>query len=249
MARLHEILAVEPDAEGVAKKVIAEAEITFGKRAEHFMSSEKVLQMDDASSTEDGLTERKAMVTTVHDKLAYVAEQVSRYLNVVAEKEATNQYARAELVVDGISFGSFPATFLLGLEVKLKNLRLLYEAIPTLQPGIEWERDPSEGEFVYRTKHPEVKIRTAKTFMSKVLYQATDKHPAQIEKWEEQKPVGKYVVTTKSSMLSVAEKSAILGRLDRLIQAVKKARQQANMQEVVPQEGVGESLFKYINGR
>ena len=48
-------------------------------------------------------------------------------------------------------------------------------------------------------------------------------------------------------MISPAEKSAILGRLDKLTRAVKKARQKANTAEVT-KVTIGEELFKYIHG-
>ena len=41
------------------------------------------------------------------------------------------------------------------------------------------------------------------------------------------------ITTTWSGMISSAQKSAILGRMDKLIRATKKARQRANTQEVV----------------
>ena len=48
-------------------------------------------------------------------------------------------------------------------------------------------------------------------------------------------------------MISPAEKSALLGRIDKLIQATKKARQQANAAEVVNRE-IGRKIMDYING-
>jgi hypothetical protein len=81
--------------------------------------------------------------------------------------------------------------------------------------------------------------------MHKVLYEATDKHPAQIEKWEEQVAVGKYVTNVQCGMLSPADKSTLLGRCDRLIQAVKKARMKANMVDVVDQS-IGKEIFSFV---
>jgi hypothetical protein len=47
-------------------------------------------------------------------------------------------------------------------------------------------------------------------------------------------------------MLSPADKSALLGRLDRMIQAVKAARCKANMADVV-EESIGTRMFQYIH--
>ena len=84
-------------------------------------------------------------------------------------------------------------------------------------------------------------------FKSQVLYKATVEHPAQIEKWEEQVPVGKYVKKVWSGMLTPARKSELLGNIDKLISAVKKARQRANA-TVVVKLNVGQKFIDFING-
>lgn len=247
MGKLHELLAVEGDLSGIAKTIIEETSHVF-KKSELFTGSHRKLQMFDAAEQERVVAdEYREQVTTVPAKLSYLAGKVAPFYDAVLQKEKTNQAAVADLEVDGITLGTnIPATFLLGMESKLKDLRAVYVAIPTLAPGIAWEKDQTLDNS-YRMKVPDEKLKTAKTFMYKVLYEATDKHPAQIEKWEEQAAVGKYVTNVTSGMLSPAEKSALLGRLDKLIQAVKKARVQANMVEVVP-ESIGDKLFRYLHG-
>ena len=190
--------------------------------------------------------EGKEMVTTVLDKLEYTAESIAPYFDVLVQKETTNQHATANLMVDGIEIAKdLPATFLLGLENRLKIVRGVYEQIPTLAPGIKWEKDPTRPN-TYRTEKPEVTSKTEKTFIVKVLYEATKEHPAQVEKIPENATVGLYEKQTWCGMLSPAEKSDLLGRIDRLIRAVKQARQRANNTEVVNVK-IGEKLFNFIN--
>ena len=247
MGKLHELLAVESDLEGAFKRICDEAITTLSKKPDHFISFQKVLEMFDDSKKQENLSEQKAMVTTVFDKLEYVAEHGIRYIDVVYQKERTNQSAKADLVVDGTTLGSdIPATFLLGLETKLKKIREIYEAAPTLAPGIKWEEDPNLGRGVFRAAHDDVKLKTAKTFQHKILVQPTDKHPAQVEKWEEQIPVGKFTTSTQCSMLTPAKKSDLIGKIDKLIQACKQARQRANC-EVVFSASIAKSLFDFIN--
>jgi hypothetical protein len=249
MGKLHELLAVEGDLQGTAKKLAAETQRTFGKH-EAFLSQHRHLKMFDASQQDSVVSdEYREMVTTVPAKLEYLSEAYVKYFDAVLQKEATNQTATADLVVDGTVIASnVPATFLLGMEARLKELRQVFEAAPTLAPGVAWEKDETAGKGVYRVKNADEKMKTAKTFMFKVLYAATDKHPAQIEKWEEQVAVGKYITNVSSGMMSPADKSAHLGRLDNLIQATKKARMQANMTEVV-ERTVGTQMFNYIFGK
>ena len=48
-------------------------------------------------------------------------------------------------------------------------------------------------------------------------------------------------------MISPSEKSVLLSRIDKLIMAVKQARQRANTQEVV-KTTIGKEIFNYIMG-
>jgi len=247
MGKLHELLAVEGDLQGTAKKLAEEAIKTFSK-PNHFLSSHQHVAMFEAEKQDKVVADvYQEMDTTVAAKLDYLSEAVAKYFDAVLQKEMTNQKAVADLVIGGATIGNnIPATFLLGMETKLRELRQVYEAIPTLAPGIPWELDETLGKGVYRMKHADEKIKTAKTFQFRVLYEATDKHPAQIEKWEDQVPVGKIITNVTSGMLSPADKSALLGRLDRMIQAVKRARTKANMVDAV-EESIGARMFCYIN--
>jgi len=247
MGKMHEILAIETDQEGTFKKVREEAIVTLSKKSDHFIAFQKSLEMFDEAAKQENFVEQKEMVTTVKDKLSYVAEHGIRYFDVVFQKERTNQIAKADLIVDGnVLATDLPATFLLGMETKLKNLRELYEAIPTLAPGIKWELDENLGRGIYQSRTPDIKMKTAKTFQHKVLTQPTDKHPAQIEKWEAQVNVGKYTVTTQCSMMTPAEKSRLIGNIDKLIQGCKQARQRANCAEIMT-GNIGKIIFDFIN--
>lgn len=247
MPKLHELLAVESDLENVTKKTLEEAKSTFTKKAAHFMEMHRKLENFDAEEKETP-EEHQEMVTTVRKKLTYIQGHVARYWDAVYMKESTNQAARANVIVDGVVLlEDIPATFLLGLETKLKKLRELYDTIPTLPPGTAWEKDTSKGPDIYKAVYAEKKFKTAKTFKHKVLYEATEQHPAQIERWEETQNVGLYVLDRWCGMPSSAEKSKMLERIDTLLRAVKKARQRANTQKVETRT-VADRLFAYLNG-
>lgn len=249
-AKLHELLAVEGDLEGIFKKIVQETIATFTKKPEHFLSWHKQLQMFDSEREKEQVAaeEHKEMVTTVMEKLDYSKDSMIRYFDAILQKELTNQIAKADLTVDGVVIGKdLPATFLLGMETRLKIVRGIYEAIPTLSPGIRWVEDKESGKGIYKADKAEVKSKTEKTFQSKILVEPTKEHPAQIEKWSENVAIGDFVTERWSGMLSPAEKSQVLKRINDLIQAVKKARQRANTTEVI-KNNVGSKLFDYIHG-
>lgn len=248
MTKLHEILAVEGDKEGIFKKNIVEVQDVFNKQKVFFEGHHKRYEPFDENEKADGLEERHSMETTVHERLSQSNDACIDYFDVVLQKEKTNKKATADLVVDGITISTaLPATFLLGLENKLKTLRPLFNAIPVLPTGLAWEKDEQKGAGVFRLKHPLKKFRTAKTFQHKVLYDATKEHPAQIERWEETKNVGTFYTDIWSGALTPAEKAILLQRIDKLIQATKKARQRANCEEV-EEIKIGKEIFGYIMG-
>jgi hypothetical protein len=245
MAQLHELLAVEGDLSNVSNKTTKKTTTTFTKKPEHFRGIVRSVTMLDVAREGENVTEEKAMVTTVSDKLEYVAKGVADYFDAMLQKEASNQLATADLVVNGVTIAvALPATFLLGMETRLKNLRAVYEAIPTLDPGIKWEAADyiAPGVFI---SDPKVSFKTEKTIKSKILVEPTDKHPAQVREWTEDVAVGRIETTQQSGMLTVARKSELLERIDNLIRGVKKARQRANRQEVVDVH-IGEKLMSYI---
>lgn len=245
---LHELLAVEGDLEGTFKKIVEETKSTFKNKPAHFLGSHRKLEMFADDDKTEYPEEHKAIDETVGSKLEYTAKPIKRYFDAVLQKEATNQTAKADLVVDGkVLAEGLPATFLLGLESRLKIVRSIYNEIPTLDPGIEWEKDEAKGKGIFKTKYPEEKLKTAQTIQHKVLYEATKEHPAQLERWQEALNVGKFIKQTWSGMISPYDKSMYLERIDKLIRAVKKARQKANTAEVVKLK-IGDTLFNFIKG-
>ena len=248
MAKLHELLAVESDLEGTYNKILKETETNFTKHPDrYFGKHQRVVFFDENTPAEADV--HKVMDDTVNSKLKYSEKAVIRYLDAVLQKERTNQEARADIVIDGVTIAKdIPATFLLGLENKLKKIRTnLFESIPTLQPGIHWEKDTSIGKDVYRAVNSEEKFRTKKIMKNHVVSPATKEHPAQVNVYTEDEKVAKVITDTWCGMISSSEKSTILSKIDKLIRAVKKARQKANTTDVF-KIAIGKNLFDFING-
>ena len=250
MGQLHELLAVESDLKGTHDKILGETAKVFD-RADLFTAVSKRLKMvdDNRKHEEEAGKEEKAMTTTIMTRLDYTANFVARYYDALLQKEMTNQVAKADLEVDGkVIANDLPATFLLGLEARLKVLRSIYEKAPTLQSGVHWELDKTMGEDVYRSKFDEITTKTDKQVIPQVLYEATKEHPAQVEKLSKDVVVGEFIRTTWSGMLPPAEKARMLGKIDTLIQAVKRARMKANEEEVRV-GGIGVKVFEFIHNR
>jgi hypothetical protein len=253
MSKLHEVLAVEADLEGKAKRIAEEAVATFKSKAHLFSGKVRTLQLfkgdDDVSrqAAEQAERQEQLLVTTVPDKLKYVWESLISHWDSVAQKEATNQTAKGDVIVNGTSvLSNVPVTFLLSLESKLRQLRGLYEVIPTLEPNINWQPAPDIDPNVRRSPETAI-LKTAKATDFRTVAPATDKHQAQVVQVEKTDNVGVYKTTTTSGMVTPAQKSEWLGRIDTLLRAVKQARQRANEAELVP-VNFSESLLRYIHG-
>lgn len=250
MPKLHEVLAVESGLQTAAKKINEETVRTFGKKDEHFVETTREVKHFSEEDQKLDTSETKAMVTTVFDKLIYNAGPNIRAYDAYLQKEATNQKAHADVVIgEKTLLTAVPATVLLGLETKLTELRVVYEAIPTLQPGPTWQSDSAArgAGGVYRAAEPDVTFRTRKTVRPIIMAPATEHHPAQVQAVQEDLPIARITTSHKSGMITSAQKSDLLERIDQMLRAVKRARQRANATEVEKRQ-MGKVLFDFIHG-
>lgn len=245
MGKLHELLAVEPDLKNTATSIMNETVKTFTAKHDHFTGSARTYDVV-LEGSEPLPDEGKEMVTTVAEKLAYLKQSQVAAIDAIYQKEFANTAAKADIVLDGqVVATGVPATVLLALEGRLKELQGVYRAIPTLEPGKPWEKDLHRAD-TYRT-HPRQTLRTTKVKDWRVIVPPTDKHPAHVVEEMKDVVLGRWNVTDYSGMLAPIEKSEMLARLDKLLQAVKQARCRANNEEVVHAE-IGEKLFSIIHG-
>lgn len=255
MGKLHELLASEADTEGIFKSEINQVATLFKKRTDAFYGYERRLEMFDESRKieEETAQESKELIFTVPEKLDELRIHCVRYFDLAFQKEAMNQIARADLIVnegdptkERIIARDVPVTFLLFLERRLVVVRNAYQAIPTLEAGASWQRDESKKPGIWRIQRDEVKEKTEKVPKSKILYEATKEHPAQIEKWFEDRIIGRFTRRIWSGMLTERRKEELLNRFNILLDAVKRARARANDIDVDPGK-IGDSIFDFLN--
>lgn len=251
MAKLHEILAVAKGLQTTAKQTNEETKKTFNAKDAHFIGTTREIRHFAEADTNLNTDEHKDMVDTVFSKLTYNAGANIKAWDAYLQREATNQQAKADIVIDDagaplVLAAGVPATVLLGLETKLAELRDVYNAIPTLAPGPTWVADDTRGKGVYRSAHSDVTFRTRKTVKPVVMSPATPQHPAQVQAVQEDVPVASITIQSWSGMITTAQKSDLLGRIDRLLRAVKQARARANNTEAVKGQ-IGKALINFIH--
>ena len=185
--------------------------------------------------------------TRVQVKVSDVIEEVSSVLgklfDVTATKDIGNLAATADIIVDEKTLAArLPATYLIFLEKQLTDLRTFIRALPTLDLGDSWQLDVNDN--LYKTKELETS-RSKKVLKVLEKSPATDKHPAQTETYTDDVPVGKWITVKMSGALPQVQVNEMLSRLDKLVTAVKFARQTANEVEVVSQKE-GALILDYI---
>jgi len=246
MGKLHELLAVDTDLRQEKLKIAAEGHKAFKDKPHLFLGSLRKLEMfDEHRKKEEAEEEGSVANTTVWEKLGYIQGFFRRFWDARLQKEQTNQIARADLVVEGKTLAkNLPVTFLLGMEEELRELRKIYEVIPTLQPGIDWKPDKDLGHGFFKSP-PVSSMKTEKTTIYETPVLATPEHPAQVFERHQDKVVGRYETIKWSGMITPTEKANLLGRIDTLLKAMKKARMRGNDAEVIKSK-IARKLFDFI---
>jgi hypothetical protein len=182
---------------------------------------------------------------TAKDVLTENAKALTRLFDITATKDWGNCEARADVTVDGQTIlAQVPATYLLFLEKQLVDIATVWRAIPLLDPAEDWIADPTTG--VWRTPGAGT-VRTRKVPRNHVVAEATERHPAQVQVYHEDVTAGTWTTVKFSGAIDAATKTAILTRVEKLLHAVKYAREEANATLVTDQK-VGEAVFSYLLG-
>lgn len=174
--------------------------------------------------------------------LAQAASVLTRLFDVVLTKDAANMQAVGDIVLDGTTLDTIPVTYLLFLEKQLVDLRTFVAKLPTLDPADTWDRDTASGSWAAA---PSQTTKTKKVPRNHVKAEATDKHPAQVEMYFEDVIVGTWTTKKFSGALPAQRVTTLLARVDKLIEAVKFARESANSIGVTDTH-VGAKIFDYL---
>ncbi|SEG89435.1 hypothetical protein SAMN04489712_12392 [Thermomonospora echinospora] len=241
MAKLNQIIAVE---KGVKSK-------SFQELTQAHQALQKLPPLSGISRTyqpkdEEGEQlppESTRVQVKAEDTLRQVAATLTRLFDVTATKDWANCTARADVTVDGRALlREVPVSYLLFLEKQLKDLHDFVRKLPVLDAAESWTYDASTD--VWRTE-PVRTVKTKKVPRNHVKAEATDKHPAQVEVYYEDVPVGYWTTVKFSGALPAKRVNELLDRVEKLQDAVKYAREEANSAEVTDRH-VGQAVFDYL---
>jgi hypothetical protein len=243
MAKLNQIIAVEKGVKSKSFQDLTEAHHAAQKPA-LLSGISRVYQPKDEEG-EQLPPESTRVQVKVEEVLRNMAATITRLFDVTATKDRANCQATADVTVDGQPLlRDVPVTYLLFLEKQLTDLHTFVRKLPVLDAAETWTFDASAD--CYRTEAVRT-IRTRKVPRNHVKAEATEHHPAQVEVFYEDVPVGYWSTTKFSGALPARRVNELTDRVEKLQAAVKFAREEANSAEVT-EERVGDAVFGYLFG-
>lgn len=239
--KLHQIIAIEKGVKSrtyaaltEANKQIQKAELFTGHSRRYTPKEEGGEQLP---------ADKKVIQVKGEEVLAGIQKALSELFDLTLTKDTGNQQARADVVVDGTTLlKDVPATYLIFLEKQLVDLRTFIGNLPQLDPAEEWTFDAAKDCWVTQ---PSENVKTKKVPRAFVKAEATEKHPAQVETYHEDVPVGTWVMVKTAGAFPAARIRVLTERVDRLLKACKLARETANSVEVSDKKA-GDVVLGYL---
>lgn len=243
MARLNQIIAIEKGIKSKSIQELAEAQKAIAKPALLAGISRTYRPKDEEG--EQLPPESKKVQVKAEEILRQTTEILTKLFDITATKDWTNCRARADVVVEGQTLLSqVPVSYLLFLEKQLVELRAFLKKLPILEASESWTFDASADSWA---TEPLQTLKTFKMPRNHVKAEATEHHPAQVEVYYEDVTVGYWRTVKFSGAMPAQRVNELLERLDKLQQAVKFAREEANSTEVEEQR-IGQRVFQYLLG-
>jgi len=243
MAKLNQIVAVVAGKKTRVEKEFGELNKSIQK-ADLFHGFARQYQPVD----EDGETmppESKLIQQNVGDIIAQARTILTDIMDAVATQETTNCVAKADVVVGGTTIlKAVPITILLYIEKQLNDLRTFVGNMPVLDQAERWTLNDQSGQY---STDPIKTSRTKKVQRPIVLYDATEKHPAQTQLITEDVTAGYWTTTKFATAMPPSQKRQIIERIDKLQEAVKSAREQAN-DVAVTDAKIAAPILSYVFG-
>lgn len=247
MSKLHELLAVEGNLENQSNKCRTELASTFDKKR-HLFGEKRVTFTANTEGANPVTEEQSDIQSTIASEINWIVGILAKSLDASHHIDVANTLAKADVVTEEgeTILRDVPATSLLQLEKRLKEIHDLAVAIPTLDPAKGFQQDPQRTKGHFKAREVS-KTRTKKAPKVIELSPATKEHPAQVQLITEDVPVGTILEQEWSSLITPATKADVIDRCDILLRAVKKARAKANEQEVdVTSSKIGKKLLDYV---
>jgi hypothetical protein len=241
--KLNQVIAIEKGTKSRTLQDLTEAHHTLQKTSMLSGISRTYRPKDEEG--EQFPPEATRVQVKAEDLIRKASEVLTKLFDVVATKDWANCTAKAGVTVDGhVLLSQVPATYLLFLEKQLVDIHTFIKKLPVLDAAESWVYDASADCWA---TEPVMTVKTKKIPRNHVKAEATEKHPAQVEVYYEDVVVGNWRTLKFSGALPAQRVNELLNRVEKLQEAVKFAREEANNAEVTEQK-LGARVFEYLFG-
>lgn len=241
MAKLNQIIAIEKGVKSQSLRDLTDAHQLLQKPS-MLSGISRTYRPKDEEGEQFPPESTKVQIKS-EEMIRKTVEVMTRLFDVTATKDWANTQAKADVVVDGnVLLAQVPATYLLFLEKQLVDLHTFIKKLPVLDAAETWVFDTSADAWA---TEPVQTTKTKKIPRNHVKAEATEHHPAQVEVYYEDVVVGQWRTVKFSGALPATRVNELAERVEKLQQAVKFAREEANNLEVEDQK-VGEKFFQYL---
>ena len=259
--KLNVLLAKTDHLASSFKKCLVDYLGFFKKEQGQFKGDKKTYTPKDGTIDEPSKRGTKNVVTTVDEKLLWLKETNSEYIDALFSQEATNASGKpkAALIVDGIDFGTYSSLELLRLKSIIEDGKVeeMYAAIPVRNDDEEWIATTDDSYLNRAIFESPKEAGTAKSMM-KESYILPDPNLSSLKDSGSYKPVigtkdtiielGEYTRQKFTGEWSHRQRAELLRRRSILLNSVIAALKTANDVEVVSSEMTAEKLFNYLHG-
>lgn len=241
MAKLNQIIAVEKGIKSESMRELTDAHQLLQKPALLSGISRTYRPKDEEG--EQLPPEATRVQVKTEEVIRTTVQVLTGLFDITATKDWANGLAKADVVIDGKTILSqVPVSYLLFLEKQLADLHTFVKKLPTLDASETWTFDTSTDSWA---TEPVQTSKTKKIPRNHVKAEATEHHPAQVEVYYEDVVVGYWRTIKFSGALPATRVNELTERVEKLQQAVKFAREEANSIEVQDQK-VGAKVFEYL---
>ncbi|WP_062992804.1 DUF7873 family protein [Nocardia anaemiae] len=241
MTKLNQIIAVEKGVKSGALRELAETQSQLQKPG-LLSGIARTYQPKDEEGEQLPPESTRVQVKS-EEVLRQTAATLTRLFDVTATKDWANCEAKADVRVDEETLlPAVPVSYLLFLEKQLADLHTFVKKLPVLDAAESWAFDDSSD--TWRTDAVRT-IRTKKVPRNHVKAEATEKHPAQVEVYYEDIAIGYWTTVKFSGALPARRVNELVERIEKLQQAVKFAREEANGSQVTDRK-TGDVIFRYL---
>lgn len=254
------VLLAKTDHLGASFRKMTEDYVKFFKSKQgEFKGEKKTYNPKEGTIDVPSYRKNELVVTTVDEKLLWAEEASAEYIDALFSQEATNASgsAKAELIVDGVSFGNLSSLELLRLKtiIETGTFDEMYKSIPVRNDDEIWKASVAEmyvGRSIFESELQvgENKSTTKEQYIlsdPNIQFVKDGKYTPQVATKDTIIVLGDYTYQKFTGEWSHRQRAELLKRKTKLLTAIIEALKKSNEVEAVPSEITAKKLFGYLH--